>query len=113
MESKPVEKPKEEHERKRQDRTKFIPMVIVNDSATNETPISKVEQIATRKGERHVNVVSKRQRKVPKQDVDGLEALFTSDNSKNRHSIAIGELDSLNFQALPTQSGNFSIESLK
>ena len=52
-----------------------------------------------------MNIVSERTRKVPKQDVEGLESLFTSDTSKNRHSIAIGELESINFDDLPTQSG--------
>ena len=87
-------------------------MVIVNDATedtdTKETPISMVEQIATRKGERHVNIVSERTRKVPKQDVEGLESLFTTNSTKNRHSIAIGELDSINFNDLPTQSGKWS-----
>jgi len=100
----------------RDDRTKFIPMVIVSDATeerdTKETPISMVEQIATRKGERQVNIVSERTRKVPKQDVEGLESLFTTDSSKNRHSIAIGELDSLNFDDLPTQSANLMTERM-
>ena len=99
----------------RDDRTKFIPMVIVSDATeerdTKETPISMVEQIASRKGERQVNIVSERTRKVPKQDVEGLESLFTTDSTKNRHSIAIGELDSLNFDDLPTQSGKWSRHS--
>ena len=72
-----------------------------------------VEKIATRKGERSVNVISKRERKVPKQDLEGLEAVFGTE-AGSRHSIAIGELDQLVLSVeLPTKSSkNYSMQSL-
>ena len=70
-----------------------------------------VEKIATRKGERSVNVISKRERKVPKQDLEGLEAVFGTE-AGSRHSIAIGELDQLVLSVeLPTKSSkNYSVK---
>ena len=69
--------------------------------------VSMVEKIATRKGERSVNVISKRERKVPKQDLEGLEAVFGTE-AGSRHSIAIGELDSLALSVeLPTKSSKY------
>ena len=69
-----------------------------------------VEKIATRKGERSVNVISKRERKVPKQDLEGLEAVFGTE-AGSRHSIAIGELDSLALSVeLPTKSSKTTID---
>ena len=67
-----------------------------------------IEKIATRKGEKSIDVVSQKERRVPKIESKELESLFASE-AGSRHSIAIGELQDFQLEELPTGSGILNI----
>ena len=72
--------------------------------------VSLIEQLANRKGENTINIVDSKDQPLPEIDLDGLEGLFAGSHAGERHSIALGELDSFNFQnQLPCQSELLSL----
>ena len=71
--------------------------------------MSLVEKIASRKGEKSVDIMSKRERRVPRIESEGLEVVFATENAAgSRHSIAICELDTPRDSELPTDSARLT-----